>query len=125
MSVLNFESLIGILSNKYYTPTDFIGELKVLDEAPKTRMYAFLHVAVFPRLAEIFRTEGYRGFDEYDAKMHLKRMFYSREYVNDKTGEVIAIPRSLSGADYDELHDFTSNCIQYISEVHGVENKTN
>lgn len=100
---------------------DLHGDLRVPEWKANKKQFGYIHAVLFPHTAIAYRQAGWRGFDEYDAKFKLKQMFFSIEKVNEDTGEVFRVPRSLSEADHDEMSDFISNSVEFVLEVFGYE----
>ena len=96
------------------------GYLQTHGQAKSPEQMGYLHAVIVPSALKGFQDAGYYSFTEFDAYEALKAMFFSETKVNEKTGEIMNITRSLADADMPELAKFISDCILFIEEHFGI-----
>ena len=122
--MLNYDTLLSVLMDKFRADEvdiELIGDVKIQEWKANRKQFGYIHAVIFPHIAQAYRDAGWQGFDDYDAKFKLKQMFFSKERVNEKNGEVFTVPMSLAEADKDDMSAFIQDCIQFAAEVFGIE----
>jgi hypothetical protein len=73
----------------------------------------YVYGALYPALVNLYKVEGYRRADVGSMDALMRMNYFFEEFVNEETGQVFKIPKSIAQSTKEEMTEYIESIIQH------------